>query len=559
MKQFKIILSTLFISTSLLAQQTTGLFQYDWETQDGYVLFAPLLAGHNQYLINNCGEVVHSWSTPNSVPANSMYLLEDGSMVYPAKADTAQNSPISGGGGGERIIRKEWDGNVMWDFIYYDSEKRLHHDIAPMPNGNVLAIAWVIVDSADCIASGRNPNLISQGVLWSERIIEVQPTGPTTGNIVWQWDLMDHLVQDFDNSKPNFGVVADHPELFDMNFINPALPDPGRNDWIHLNSIDYNADLDQIVLSSQVMNEIWILDHSTTTQEAAGHVGGTYGKGGDFLYRYGNAQVYGRGTTENQLLWRQHDAHWIPNDYPDGGAIMIYNNGLDRNPGFSEIDVIIPPQTSPGVYEIGQGEAFGPTVKTWNYHAPDSVSFNSYFISGAKRLPNGNTLICEGESGHFFEVSYDGQVVWSYVNPEEQFSILSSTDPISMAGGGAYHSNMVFRAERYPADYPAFIGKDLSSGVQLEANPIMNSCIVGVDDFASDDAQVYPNPTEGLVTLEGLEGAVVSMYDMAGKLVKRFNCNSPLETVDLGNENAGVYALVIASNDRTVVRKLIVN
>jgi len=62
--------------------------------------------------------------------------------------------------------------------------------------------------------------------------------------------------------------VADHPELIDINF-------GGRHaDWNHLNSIDYNEEFDQILLSSHNQNEIWVIDHSTTTEEAAGHTGG---------------------------------------------------------------------------------------------------------------------------------------------------------------------------------------------------------------------------------------------------------------------------------------------
>ncbi|MCF8462190.1 MAG: aryl-sulfate sulfotransferase [Flavobacteriales bacterium] len=561
MRKIKNLLLVLVLPLTAFSQQTTGLFQFDWQTEDGYTLFAPLLAGHNQYLLNNCGEVVHTWNSPLTSPANSMYLLEDGSMIYPAAADTASNNPINGGGAGERIIHKDWDGNVLWDFIYYDDEKRLHHDIAPLPNGNVLAIAWVLIDSLDCIAAGRDPLLLTQGALWSERVIEIEPTGPTTGNIVWQWDLLDHVIQDFDATKANYGVVEDHPELLDLNFFNPALPNPGQNDWIHLNSIDYNADLDQFILSSQTLNEVWIIDHSTTTLEAAGHTGGTYGKGGDFLYRYGNPEAYRRGTIDDQRLWRQHDANWIPSGYPDAGGIMIFNNGFNRTPGFSEIDVIVPPQASPGVYELGLGEAYGPTEKAWNYHAPDSVSFYSYFISGARRLPNGNTMICEGERGHFFEVTHNGEVVWDYINPEEQWAILGSMDAITLANGGAYHSNMVFRAEKYPADFAGFVGKDLSTGVQLESNPILDNCngVVSVLDSDSEiEFSIYPNPTTGFATLENLIGARLSVYNSAGQLVLMQNVVSNQSQIDLSNQPSGIYAIGIELNAKRTVSKLMV-
>ena len=543
---------------SLLGQQTTGLFEYDAQAAEGYTLFSPLLAGSNQYLLNNCGEVVHTWNSPVTSPANSMYLLEDGTMLYPARADTANNNPITGGGGGERIIRKDWDGTILWDYIYYDETKKLHHDIELLPNGNVLAIAWVLIDSVDCVAAGRNPERLSRSVLWTERVIEVEPTGPTTGNIVWQWDLWDHLVQDFDPVRDNYAVVGDHPELLDINWLNTFESDSSRHDFVHLNSIDYNAELDQIVLSSQVHSEIWIIDHSTNTQEAAGHTGGDYGKGGDFLYRWGNPQVYDRGSANDQMLWRQHDANWIEDGLLDAGGIMIYNNGLNRSPGYSEIDVVDPPQITPGVYDLSVGEAYGPEATTWKYHAEDSVSFYSYFISGARRLENGNTMICEGESGRFFEVTHDGEVVWDYVNPVEQWSTLSSTGIIPIANG-SYQSNMVFRAQKYPANFPGFNGRDLSTGVQLEANPILGSCIVGVDDLnESETVSLYPNPTDGFITLENLNGANLTIYNSSGQLLLEQDVNSNKFSVDLEGQSSGLYAIHIDFNGKRISSKLMV-
>ncbi|TNF29617.1 MAG: hypothetical protein EP314_02455, partial [Bacteroidetes bacterium] len=453
MKLLSTLTLILLTFSGAVGQQTTGLFEYEWPTEEGYIVWGPIFS-HNQYIMNNCGEVVHTWQGDGVTLGNAFYVLEDGTMMRCAKADTAQNHIIQAGGGGERIQHVQWDGTVTWDYIHYTATERLHHDIAVLPNGNILAIVWEYKDQAACIQAGRDPNKLAYGSLLNEKIIEIEPTGPTTGNIVWEWSLWDHLVQDHDPTKDNFGVVADHPELLDINWLNENLAVPGESDFVHLNAVNYNQDLDQIVLSSQVHSEIWIIDHSTSTAEAATHNGGTYGKGGDFLYRWGNPQVYGRGTAADQMLWRQHDSKWIPEGYPDAGSIMIYNNGLDRPVSMSEVDVITPPQSSPGVYELNTGEPYGPTDRTWNYHAPDSVSFYSYFISGATRLPSGNTIICEGEQGRIFEVTYQGEKVWEYVNPVTFQGTLSSTDPIPMITGGAFQGNLVFRAEKYPVDFP---------------------------------------------------------------------------------------------------------
>ena len=161
-----------------------------------------------------------------------------------------------------------------------------------------------------------------------------------------------------------------------------------------MNSIAYNAQLDQIVLSVRGCNEIWFLDHSTTTKEAAGHTGGKHGKGGDLIYRWGNPAAYRRGTTRDKQLVQQHDAQWIPDGYPGAGHITIFNNGYDR--GWSSVEEIVPPVDASGRYILEAGKAYGPEKPVWHYEAKNRTDFFSSEISGAHRLPNGNTLICAG-------------------------------------------------------------------------------------------------------------------------------------------------------------------
>jgi len=252
--------------------------------------------------------------------------------------------PSSGGAGGgvQKIL---WDGTVVWDFRYNTNGVLSHHDVKPLPNGNVLLIAWEAKTRAEAIAAGRNPNNVSNVDFDVDHIIEVQPTGPSTGEIVWEWHVWDHLIQDYDPSKANYGVVEDHPELVDINFV-PSM----KSDWMHTNSIDYNQDFDQILISVKNFNEIWVIDHSTTTEEAASHFGGNSGKGGDILYRWGNPQAYRAGSSSDRKLFAQHDSSWIKSGHPGEGNILIFNNGVGR--GYSSVDEIIPPVNENGKYYL---------------------------------------------------------------------------------------------------------------------------------------------------------------------------------------------------------------
>lgn len=220
-----------------------------------------------------------------------------------------------------------WDGKLVWEFTYSSESYMLHHDIERLPNGNILMIAWERKTLQEAAEVGRNPKKLGKEGLWSEQIIEVKPTGATTEEIVWKWHAWDHLVQDRNLTLPNYGKIADHPERININpfdwkeqlseedreklaslgyLSSSRRPDKQDTnpDWLHINSIAYNDELYQIVLSVLGFNEIWIIDHAISSEEAAGPKG-------DLLFRWGNPQAYGRGTSGNQQLFAQHDTYWI--------------------------------------------------------------------------------------------------------------------------------------------------------------------------------------------------------------------------------------------------------
>ena len=236
---------------------------------------------------------------------------------------------MSAGGVGGGIAHISWDGTLIWQYVISNETYQHHHDVQPLPNGNVLVIVWERKSATEAYAMGRVSINNPLGEMWSTAILELEIVPPNGANIVWEWHLWDHLVQDSDPSLPGYGVVSEHPELMDINYGDVGGgggPGGSNADWMHINAIDYNPLLDQIVISSRHQNEIYIIDHSTTTEEASGHTGGNSGKGGDFLYRWGNPAAYDRGSNSSQRLDSQHGINWIKEGYPGAGNLILYNN-----------------------------------------------------------------------------------------------------------------------------------------------------------------------------------------------------------------------------------------
>lgn len=433
-----------------------GLSVNDSRAYQGYSLVAPMNST-TTYLIDMEGRVVKRWDS-DCTPAMSAYLLENGHLLRPG---AHRGGAIGGAGAGGRVQEFSWEGELLWDYSLATDRNRPHHDICPMPNGNVLMIVWDKKTRDEAVAAGRIPGTVRNEFL-PDCILEVQPTGKTTGKIVWEWHAWDHLIQEIDEDKPNYGEVSDHPELIDINFgtnvmadmlKDPAQlaklrslgyiggaapgpkdradgrgpgrggPGPGRGpgmspDWMHTNSVAYNPELDQIMLSIHEFSEVWIIDHSTTTAEAASHGGGRYGKGGDLLYRWGNPRAYRNGTNGDQRLFAQHCAHWIPKGLPGEGHMLVFNNGNGRPDGmYSTVDEVILPIDEDGNYVREEYLAFGPDRAAWSYSAAVKQSLFSMTISGAQRLPNGNTFICSGNSSLIFEVTPEKETVWKYLAP----------------------------------------------------------------------------------------------------------------------------------------------
>lgn len=345
--------------------QTVGVFTHTAGSIDsGYVLYAPYNDCDTTYLINKCGKRIHTWPSAYTVGADA-YLLPDGSILRAGHVPNPVFDACHCGTGGI-IERIDWDGHVTWHYRISDSLQVQSHDIYPLPNGNILVDVWEKMTRAQALAAGRKPSLLGFN-LYSAKVIELKPIGTDSAEVVWSWRLWDHLVQDYGSTMPNYGVVADHPELVNLNYINLAVEPAMSADWTHMNTTTYNPELDQVMISSHNFNEIWIIDHSTTTAEAASHSGGKHHKGGDLLYRWGNPAAYGRATSVGNRLYEQHDPSWITSGtYKD--HILIFNNGYGRPGGYySSVDIIKPPIDTAGDYTITGTDPYGPVYNSWSY------------------------------------------------------------------------------------------------------------------------------------------------------------------------------------------------
>ena len=385
--KLKQIFVMLLFSISLVAQ----------EPFDGYTLYNPN-GSHNTYLLDMSGNTVHSWYT-SSNGGYSSYLLEDGLLLRPMEAN---NTVMNGGAKSGRFVKQDWEGNTFWQFDYHGNDYLPHHDIEPMPNGNVLVVAWEIKSGSEALQAGRSSSV----TMWPDYIVEIEPIGTNDGIVVWEWHFWDHLIQDHDPTKDNYGVVEDHPELLDVNLGNVGGGPGGGADWLHINGIDYNPVLDQIVISSHFMDEIYVIDHSTTTEEVASHSGGNSGIGGDILYRWGHPSNY--GATGSYNINVVHCSYWVPEDCPGAGNLMAFNNNEGTNQ--SKVFEIEPPYENTYNYSWTPGTSYAPDQPVWQY--TNGYTFYSNHLGSVQRLPNGNTLICESTSGYMFEVDSAYTIVW---------------------------------------------------------------------------------------------------------------------------------------------------
>jgi len=523
MKLHPLIVLLFLFAINLQAQNTVGLLYNSEQAVNGYVLFSAY-DNQNSYLIDNCGMVVNQWNG-GATPQLTTYLDSNGHL-YRSSYDVIQ--------------KHSWDGQFMWGINLTTIDAYNHHDIEILPDGNILVIISRYYSIWDAVENGRDSTTITEAGS-VDGIIEIEPIGTGAANIVWEWNFKDHLVQDFDASKQNYGVVSEHPELMDINFTYDVDSGDGMSDWIHLNGVDYNSELDQILLSSRHSSEIYIIDHSTSTEEAAEHTGGNYGAGGDFLYRWGNPQIYNNGSEQDRMFWGQHDARWIEDGFEGAGMINVFNNGDQKPESRSCLNILNPPLQLDGRYTRMNGK-FLPESLHWDlcslYSSP---LFYNERECGAVALFNGNVLATLN-NGLFIEVDRTGNVVWSYQSPVGSLIV----------NQGSNGPTALFKAQKYNSNYSAFTDKDLNpSGIIENANSLSDSCVIfaGIEFLYNQAPQFipYPNPTDNLLYFNSDTelNAQYNIYSISGELLLQSG-STPLSLNSLSSQ---AYILEVKSVD----------
>ncbi|MEM9720870.1 MAG: aryl-sulfate sulfotransferase [Bacteroidota bacterium] len=520
------------------AQNTIGLIKNQpSRIYDGYNLLYP----HNQpdaFLVDNCGRIVHTWEGDSLYrPGNSVYLQEDGALLVCSRNAVPINDPIWAGGGGENVELKSWDNESLWQFRMNTDTTRLHHDIAPLPNGHVLMIAWELKTLEESIQAGRDPaslmdSTLSQAKLWPDFILEY---APELDSIVWEWHAWDHLIQDFDFSKDNFGQVEAHPERIDINYDTHQ----GHPDWMHANAIDYNPVLDQILLCIPYFHEVWVIDHGISTEEA-------HGEKGDLLYRWGNPATYRGGSSSDQKLFFPHDIHWVdPTAKVEDslfGVLALFNNrvGTDYSTG-NLFTTPLDPQT--GIYEFGDSQFLPESFDRVITYPEDSTQFFSNSLSSIQVLPNGNVLMLAGRWGQAIEVSLDNTLVWEYVVP------LAAGMPVQQGTELSINQNITFRIERYDINYPAFEGRDLNPEEYWELNPNEDFCFQTTSNRSGlkSELTLYPNPVENMLQLEYPNSSPQNyrILDIWGKVIRAGTFRSDQHRVEVSGLSPAMYWLEI--------------
>jgi hypothetical protein len=327
----------------------------------------------------------------------------------------------------------DWDANIIWEWGEKapGGKAKQNHDLSPLPNGNVLIVAFTETTIPD----------ISDESISDQVIYEIA----REGDIVWKWVPSEHIEElgFISEHIEELGFIGEKKELLlskksrprsSIFVINDMAP-LGPNQWFKQGDERFHPD--NIMIDSREGCFMAIIE------KKSGKV--VWLMGPEYPGSYDNSKrsFVGRFPRPVDSICGQHDAHIIPEGLPGEGNVLVFDNQgaagippiyLNMFPGSRVLEI------DPITQEI-----------VWQYDASSGGlpfwHFFSSFISSARRLPNGNTLICEGMYGRLFQVTEKGEIVWEYINP-----IFGRWADHDVESGGSM-SNWVFRAQPIPYDW----------------------------------------------------------------------------------------------------------
>lgn len=438
-----VALSLLSLAANLSAAPSvypTGVTRYDTATAyNSYVLFSG--QDKKTHLIDMNGNEVHRWDAEGFPPVLLDPALTGGQRgnVLVQLSSVAGTSNEGNGLRNQAIGELDWNSNVVWQWGAAASAQdayaapvegkanaqvpggsaKQHHDWRRLKNGNTLVLANLV----HSVAGFTAPQVLD------DVIYEVNKQG----DIVWKWVASEHL-NEFGFSPASLKLVKEglsprgKSAPFDYLHIN-NMSVLGPNKWFDAGDQRFNPD--NILIDSREANFIVIIDKQT------GKV--VWNLGPDYPAQVRGPRVLPRAVDQ---IVGQHDAHLIEPGLPGAGNILVFDNQGEA--GYPRVSVGVQPRSR--VLEID------PIKKqiVWEYTGGDSNGpewgFYSSFISSARRLPNGNTLIDEGMNGRIFQVTNKGDIAWEYISP------YFAATPVAGAGKPVL-SNWLYRAQPVPYNW----------------------------------------------------------------------------------------------------------
>ena len=401
----------------------TGVTIYDpTRAYNCFVSFSSL--DGSTHLIDMDGNEVHRWhhvGLPGEVIDPKLVGGKRGHVFL-------QLSEIADPRGGiftnRTVGELDWDGNTVWEWGTQapGGAARQNHDWQRLPNGNTLLLVTI-------------PHAVKEigpKEIGDQAIDEVTPDG----ELVWQWVAGDHL-KEFGFSAEGMRYLRERvrrnpPEPYGYLEIND-MQVLGANHWF--DEGDKRFDPENIMIDTRKGNVVLIIERKT------GKVVwrlGPYFEGSE----YSPDQRIGNKTLPRPVdqISGQHDAHIIPEGLPGAGHLLLFDD--EGGAGF--------PPAALGIYAGSRILEIDPVKKeiVWQYNGENSGrptwTFFSSFVSSARRLPNGNTLIDEGMNGRIFQITPDGTIVWEYVTPYVGRSTMA---------GKPFANSLTYRAQPVPYDW----------------------------------------------------------------------------------------------------------